>query len=105
MNPASLIAIAYMLAIVTSSLLAWDFGRRWLQEQSATRASNETLTAVLLRQDENEKVLKKLAEDWMRKFVQLENDWKKLREHADSQFAGAVAQVSSNNQPGWHRGG
>lgn len=105
MNPASLTATAYMLAIVSSALLAWDFGRRWLEEQAATRASNAVLSEVLLRQDENEKVLKKLAEDWMRKFVMLENDWKKLREHADSQFAGAVAQVSSNTQPGWHRGG
>lgn len=103
MNPESLVAIAYMLAIVTTAMLARDFGRRWLQELAATRASNEVLTAVLLRQDESEKVLKKLAEDWMKKFVQLERDWQKLKEHADSQYAGALAQAQPHQTRGFGR--
>jgi hypothetical protein len=90
-------------SVTISSYLAWDFGRRWLQERAALRASNDTLVAVLKRQDENELVLKKLAEDWMKKFVQLEADWKKLKEHADSQFAGVIAQVHPGQTRGFGR--
>jgi hypothetical protein len=90
-------------AVMLTSMLAWDFGRRWLNELATRRASNETLTAVLTRQDEGEKVLKALAEDWRKKFVQLENDWKKLKEHADSQFAGAYAQATSTQTRGFGR--
>ena len=103
MNEWTIVAVALALAVSVSSMLAWDFGRRWLTEKAALRASNDVLNAVLKRQDDNELVLKRLAEDWMKKFVQLENDWRKLKEHADSQFAGAIAQVHPGQTRGFGR--
>jgi hypothetical protein len=98
-----IVALGMSLALALTSMLAWDFGRRWLEEKAATRASDEQLAEVLRRQDQNELVLKKLAEDWRHKFVELEQDWKKLKEHADSQYAGATAQVVSGNMRGFNR--
>lgn len=97
-------------AIMGVAMLAWDFGRRWLQELAANRASNETLNAVLARQDAldqtfsaSQKERKAMAEDWMKKFIQLERDWQKLKEHADAQYAGARAQFESTQPRGFHR--
>ena len=52
---------------------------------------------------ELDKVIKLLAEDWRERFFQLEGDWKKLKEHQESQLAGTLAQVSSLNTRGFNR--
>lgn len=104
MSPWTIVAIALCMSLTVTSMLAWDFGRRWLQEQKETRVSNETLNELVKQQALHEDVLKKLAMDWMKRFNQLENDWKKLKEHADSQFAGAIAQAEANQPRGFNRG-
>lgn len=99
----TLLAISVAWAVILSSALAWDFGRRWLLERSKTRMSDEMLLQFSTRLDEHERIQKQLAEDWMKKFRQLEGDWKKLKEHADSQFAGTIAQLTSQQPRGFNR--
>lgn len=91
-------------AIMVVAALAHDFGRRWLQEQKEQRIANETLTELMQRQALMEDVQKKLAQDWLKKFNQLENDWKKLEERARSQFAGAIEQTQAQYTRGFNRG-
>jgi len=85
--------ILYPIAIVIASGLAWDAFRRWLIERAATRVTDASLMVLTARLDQQEVVTKKLAEDWRKKFTELEADWKQLKEHANSQYAGALAQL------------
>lgn len=85
--------ILYPLAIVAASGLAWDAFRRWLIERAATRVTDVSLSVLTARIEQQELVTKKLAEDWLTKFRQLEADWKQLKSHADSQFVGALEQL------------
>jgi len=85
--------ILYPLAIVIASALTWDAFRRHLIERAATRVTDASLAVLTARLDQQELVTKKLAEDWRKKFTELEADWQKLKQHADSQFAGALAQM------------
>lgn len=98
-----IVAVAIMMAISLSAMLAWDFGRRWLAEQSSMRGTIEQLAQFSARLDEHERVQKQLAEDWLKKFRQLEADWRKLKEHADSQIAGSLAQLTSQQTRGFNR--
>lgn len=107
----TIVAIAFALAIAITSMLAWDFGRMWIGEQSARRVADERLKHQDDRIDLLDQSLaslvkerKAMAEDWMKKFTQLERDWQRLKEHADSQYAGARAQLESNQPRGFHRG-
>jgi hypothetical protein len=107
----TIFATAQLIAVAFSALLAWDFGRMWINEQSARRVADERLKHQDDRIDLLDQSLtslakerKAMAEDWMKKFVQLERDWQKLKEHADSQYAGARAQVEANQPRGYHRG-
>lgn len=94
---AGIIALSIAFSLLGTALLAWDFGRRWLDDRARLRIQENLnlLAEVTKRLDEQELVRNKLAEDWKRKFQQLEADWKSLKEHADSQFAGAIAQAES----------
>jgi|SoimicmetaTmtLPB_FD_contig_41_3138904_length_533_multi_1_in_0_out_0_1 hypothetical protein len=84
-------------------MLAWDFGRRWLEEKAKQRLSDTELARFSARLDMHEQVQKQLAEDWLKKFRQLETDWKKLKEHVDSQTAGTLAQLTSTQSRGFNR--
>lgn len=97
---AVVMAMCISVAIVVVATLAHNFGLRWLDDRARLRVADNTLTALSQRIDELEKVNKLLAEDWMKKFRQLEGDWKKLKEHADSQFAGSIAQLTSQQKGG-----
>ena len=99
----TLLATVVALSIIVSACLAWDFGRRWLEERAATRATDEERAALHTRMDEHERVQKMLAEDWMKRFRGLEADWKQLKVHADSQFAGTIAQLESQKTRGFGR--
>ena len=107
----TIVAVAVFIAIGFSALLAWDCVRMWINEQAARRVTDERLIHQDTRIDLLDQALaslvkerKAMAEDWMKKFVQLERDWQKLKEHADSQYAGARAQLESNQPRGFHRG-
>lgn len=52
---------------------------------------------------EQAELVKRLAEDWMTKFVQLDRDSKELRAHVDSQLTGSLAQLAPSR--GFGRGG
>jgi hypothetical protein len=93
-------AMSISVAVVICATFAHNFGLRWLDERAATRTSDATNAVLSARLDEIEKVNKLLAEDWLKKFRQLEGDWKKLKEHADSQFAGSIAQLTSQQRGG-----
>lgn len=100
----NIVAIAICWAIVITSGLAWDFGRRWLQEQKERRVSDEELKRLREAHELMQDVQKKLAQDWLKRFNQLENDWKKLEERARSQFAGAIEQTQAQYTRGFNRG-
>jgi len=107
----TIVAIAQFLAIGFSALLAWDCVRMWINEQAARRVSDERIKQQDDRIDLLDQSLaslvkerKAMAEDWLKKFMQLERDWQRLKEHADSQYAGARAQLESNQPRGFHRG-
>lgn len=93
------VAIALAVALITTAGLAHHAFMAWLQDRAATRVQENVLAEVTRRQDNSEQVVAKLAVDWRVKFNELEEEWKKLKEHANSQYAGAVAQV----QRGWGR--
>lgn len=95
-----LVAIAYSAAAIVIAALAHHAFMRWLDDRASTRIQENVLGELAARMDSSEQVTKKLAEDWRAKFGQLEQDWKKLKEHAESQYAGAVAQSQTR---GWGR--
>lgn len=102
--------IAYAIAILASSALAWDGWRRHITERSASRVSNTELLAQRKRIAElsdqleaSDDIRNKLATDWKQKFSQLELDWKQLRDHANSQFSGTLAQLESQQRRGFGR--
>lgn len=102
--------IAYAIAILATSALAWDFGKRWLAERAHTRTTDaqvlileSSIEDLRVQLSADADIRNKLAADWHKKFTQLENDWKQLREHANSQFAGALAQVESQRTRGFGR--
>lgn len=90
MTVAQLVALGLSLSFALVGMLCWDFGRRWIEEQTARRVSNEVLAEVLRRQDALEQAFasaqaerKPFNEAVMRKFMELENSLKQLREHTD----------------------
>jgi hypothetical protein len=102
--------IAYAIAILASSALAWDFGKRWLATSAQSRLRSievqvltqqlEELRAELVTSDD---IRNKLATDWQKKFSQLEHEWKKVREHGISQVAGTLAQLETQQRHGFGR--
>jgi hypothetical protein len=94
------VCFSLSIAAIVVSAVVYALGSRWLQDRAATRIQENVLGEVTARLDNSEAITKKLAEDWRAKFGQLEQDWKKLKEHAESQYAGAVAQSQTR---GWGR--
>lgn len=93
-----LAAVSVSIAMIVLGALAHDFGRRWLEERAASRAALVVLAELERKIEEGVLARKAMAEDWKRKFTQLEADWRKLKEHAESQYSGAVAQVASTSR-------
>jgi hypothetical protein len=91
-------AVSLSIAIIVLGALAHDFGRRWLEDRAATRAPLVVLAELERKIEEGILARKAMAEDWKRKFTQLEADWKKLKEHADAQYSGAIAQITSTSR-------
>lgn len=89
------VAIVAAVAVIVVAALAHHAFMRWLDEKARTRVQENVLAEITTRLDTVDQMISKLAVDWRAKFVELENDWKQLKQHADSQFAGAVAQIPS----------
>lgn len=89
------VAISFSAAIIVTAGLAHDFGRRWLEERARSHAALEILAELERKIEEGVVARKRMGEMWKEKFDALERDWKKLKEHADSQYSGAIAQASS----------
>lgn len=87
------VVFAASIAAIVVSAAAYSFGLRWLDDRAKTRVQENVLAEATARLDQTDQVISKLAVDWRAKFLELETDWKKLKEHADSQYAGAVAQI------------
>lgn len=100
----TIVAVALSLAFTIASMLAWDFGRRTLQERKETRTTDARVDLLEQALSSLAAERKAMAEDWMRKFIMLEKDWQKLKVDAESRYAGAVAQTEANQVRGYHRG-
>lgn len=92
------VVFALSIAFIVVSSVAYALGIRWLQQRANEQASLHVLAELDRKIEEGIAARKAMAEDWKRKFNQLEGDWKKLKEHADAQFSGAVAQVASTSR-------
>jgi hypothetical protein len=89
------VAIVAAVAVITVAALAHHAFMRWLDERAKLRVQENVLAEVTTRLDALDQLISKLAVDWRAKFVELENDWKQLKQHADSQYSGALAQIPS----------
>ena len=98
-----LAVLAVSIAVLILGVLAHDFGVRWLSEQRANRVAEFDALACSKRLDDLELTVKKLAEDWFKRFQGLEAQWKQLEKHGSTQIAGAVAQVESQQRKGFGR--
>lgn len=101
--------IELSIALVFVALIARDcFVRRLktLESQSyhtrelerlaqAVNASDLRITEL---REERDLELKKLAEDWKRKFVEIERGNDAMRKHIDSQVAGTIAQLPATGR-------
>jgi hypothetical protein len=87
------VAIVGAIAVIVVASLAHHAFMRWLDEKAKLRVQENVLGEVTARQDQLDQMIGKLAIDWRAKFIELENDWKQLKEHADSKYAGAMAQL------------
>ena len=85
----------FSIALIVVSAAAYSFGLRWLQDRAAARAGLQLLAELERKIEEGVVARKRMGEMWKEKFDQLERDWKKLKEHADSQYTGALAQAAS----------
>lgn len=99
----TLVAVALALSLALTSMLAWDGWRRAIEERASTRIQDNVLQEMTTRLDLQETVMKKLAEDWRAKFLELEADWKGLKQHVDSQTAGTLAQMTATQSRGFGR--
>lgn len=97
------VAIALAAAIIVTSALAHHAFMAWLADRAATRVQENVLGEISARLDMLDEVLKKLGPEWRMKFKELEDEWKTLREHAQSQYAGALAQLDSQQSRGFRR--
>lgn len=105
--------IALSLALGFAAALAFAGFVLWLKHLEKRLATNEDLTILTkhlaewrevtaARDAQTETVIKMLAEDWHKKFGQLEGDWKALEGRLNTQFSGEMAQ--SNSTRGYNRG-
>lgn len=69
-------SIAYAAALALWAVLAWNFGRGWLDEQAKRRVTDERLKELIDKQTLQDDVMGKLAIDWRQKFNQLEQTMK-----------------------------
>lgn len=97
-----LAAVALSIAIIVVAALAHHAFMRWLDDRASSRIQENLLAEYSERLDNQEQLVKKLAEDWLARFNQLVQDWRKVKEHAESQYAGALAQTSTQTR-GWNR--
>lgn len=84
-------------AMVVLGVLARDGFRAWLKFQAAKQTSFSRIesleTAVTQHVERSDLAIKLLAEDWRKKFVQMEQANEALRKHIDGQVAGTFAQL------------
>jgi hypothetical protein len=90
-----LASVAIAIAMIVLGALAHHGFMRWLDDRAATRIQENVLAETSRRLDEHDIMVKKLAEDWLARFNQLVADWRKVKEHAESQYAGAMSQLPS----------
>ncbi|HEX6464230.1 MAG TPA: hypothetical protein VFZ98_07255 [Vicinamibacterales bacterium] len=98
-----LAAVALSIAIIVVAALAHHAFMRWLDDRARARVQENVLAESTARLDSLDEIIKKLAIDWRQKFTELETDWKKLKEHAQSQYAGTLAQIESQQARGFRR--
>lgn len=89
---------ALSIAAIVVSTVAYALGVRWIQQRANEQAALQVLAELERKIEEGVVARKRMAEMWKEQFMKLEGDWKKLKEHADAQFSGAVAQVASTSR-------
>jgi len=62
----TLIAVSLSLALALTSMLAWDFGRRWIEEQAARRTHDARVDNMVEMVQLHDQVLNKLPVDFKR---------------------------------------
>lgn len=101
--------IELSLALVVVAVLARDGFRAWLKHratlevtaswmadmQAQLNVMSETAKEAAIGRDTT---IKLLAEDWRKKFAQLEAENKKQREYIDTQVAGTIAQLPNTGR-------
>jgi len=97
------------VACVLVALVARDCFLRWLKSQDLqsyhtklledlSRMQNATDLRVTELREERDVFVKNLAEDWKRKFAELETSNNAMRKHIDSQVAGTIAQLPNTGR-------
>jgi hypothetical protein len=93
-------AVSLSVTVIAVALLAYDIARRTIEVRNRGALALEQLAKVEKDLAEHRAAYATLCKDWRSRFSELENEWKSLREHANSQYAGAVAQVNSMQSSG-----
>lgn len=101
--------IELSVALVAIALIARDVAVRWVkshemqgfhtrQMESIGRELNAANLRITELREERDAFVKSLAEDWKRKFSELEQSNAALRKHIDSQVAGTIAQLPTTGR-------
>jgi hypothetical protein len=88
--------IELSVALVFVAIIARDCFRFWVK--SLEYNVTELRTAQQSNADAQAELVKKLAEDWARKFRELEAGNEQMRKHIDSQVAGTIAQLPATGR-------
>lgn len=91
----SLVHLGYAAVALMIAGLAHDLGKRFLADRAAKRAEEFDLARLHTRVEVLDEMIPKLATDWKREFMRLENEWKSLEKRAQSLYSGATAQVEA----------
>lgn len=71
------------IALIFSAFSAWDFGRRWIEEQGKRRVADSRVAELEQKSSLHDEVIEKLAIDWRQKFRELEGELKAELERRD----------------------
>lgn len=104
------------ISMFSIALLGWDVCRRWIKRvdfstyqgkqiellKSETERLEEKIKAAQVVETFNTQaqaeLVKKLAEDWARKFSKIEAENAAMTKHIDTQVAGTIAQLPNTGR-------
>lgn len=107
--------LVFAAVTVVGIAAAYHAFRTWVADRALARASDSALKDVSARLGALEMrtlgddiyvtkdMQKALAEDWFRKFQQLERDINVVKSHTEAQLAGTLAAVGANTARGFNR--